>query len=262
MKRNIRDVSAVLCLGGILSMAGLADAALVNGTILTIDQGSGTCTPVDLTTLNCDNLQGSYFMGGLGSQTDSGVIFWPSSYALLEDGYDDVTGAFNGGPLGGMGIILGQTQPYDGDSVSDTTPYDPSTGQNITTAWVLKDISAPDTYGTNYTNAPIVDNGDGTLDFSGWDAAWNTQPSTPGLGGGSNTFIGGTATIFTTATGGAYGAGTYVLDYFVMWACGEFECPSYALHLEGSIKPVPLPAVLTMFVSGLGGLLGFAYVRA
>jgi len=227
------------------------------GTTLTIDQGAGDCdTGIDGFVM-CGNLSGSYAFGGYSNGPDQFSI---STYAFLQDGYEDLTGVFVGGSIGGSGLIIGIAQPYDGDPVGPSMPYDPSTGQNITTAFTFGPSGGS---GTFYSTSAITDNGDDTLDFSGLDVAFGEVPSSPYLGTGRASPYGGLATIDVIETGGAFGAGTYSLDFFSEdCATGEFECNGFMMHLEGSIKPVPIPPALYLFGSGLLGLIGIARKKA
>jgi len=118
--------------------------------------------------------------------------------------------------------------------------------------------------GMSQTTLPIQilsDDGAGnvTLDFSGWGITWN---------GIANVALGGDSTVpadtgiatLTCAIDCAVGD-SYVLDYA---AHIQQSDPSgkggvlYALHLEGTVSAVPVPAAAWLFSSGLLGLVGMA----
>ncbi len=252
--KNKKLSALLLCvLPMLISMP--AHSALTTGTLLTIDQGSGDCRN-GIYSLICANLTGSYVMGGWSNGPES---FSPGGVGFLSDGYDDATGTFLGGATVGAGMVIGVTQPYQGTPVGPGAPYDPTTGQNITTAFQMDSGSGPyPIWGTFYSTSPIVDNGDGTLDFTGLNMLFGEDPALFG----PLDYVPGNATLSLIPGGGAFGAGRYALDYFAEdCTTGEFECLGILLHLEGSINAVPLPAAAWLFGSGVLGLMGIVLRR-
>lgn len=233
-----------------------AHSALLAGARLTIDQGVGDCLWANQQ-YNCTGLAGSYVMGGWASPIVGLDSLSPTIVGFLNDGYDDMTGLFTGGPTAGVGLIIGVAQPYQGPSVGVDAPYDPSTGQNITSAFQAVFQGQPyPAWGTFYSTSAIVDNDGGTLDFTGWNMVWDVNPAI--FGSGAYHYPPGDA-VFTLMPGGAYGTGRYALNYFSKnCATGDFECQGILVHLEGSISLVPLPAAIWLFGPGLLGLVAVA----
>ena len=116
--------------------------------------------------------------------------------------------------------------------------------------------------GMSQTTSPIQilgDDGAGnvTLDFSGWGVTWQGIPNIP-LGGDSTVPADTGIAALTCAVDCTVGD-RYVLDYS---AHVQQSDPSgkggvlYALHLEGTVSAVPIPAAAWLFGSGLIGLIG------
>ena len=111
---------------------------------------------------------------------------------------------------------------------------------------------------TQLTSA-IVDNGDGTLDFSGWDVSWNGIASIP-MGGdpANNPADTGLATI---SFGACNDGDAFTLTYDAHVPLNDpsnFGGVAYSLSLEGTVSAVPVPAAVWLFGSGLLGLVGVA----
>lgn len=246
--------------------ASPAHSALMTGTRLTIDQGSGDCSYSSTSGYTCANLTGSYVMGlsGRGANYQHGPMYI-RTVGFLNDGYDDMTGLFTGGPTAGAGLVIGVAQPYQGEPVGNGAPYDPAVGQNIVTAFQTISYGAPyPAWGTFYSTSPITDNDDGTLNFSGWNMAFEENPALFSSGATYPSYPPGNAMLTLMPGGGAYGAGRYALDYYsenCQAADYYLNCVGFQLHLEGSISPVPLPAAAWLFGFGLLGLTGFARRR-
>ncbi len=116
--------------------------------------------------------------------------------------------------------------------------------------------------GMHYATSALVDNGDGTVDMSGWNVTWNGIASIP-RGGDTAHFAGDTG--LAALSCGACGVGdAFTLDYAAHVPLGDasgFGGVGYALHLEGSVatvSAVPVPAAVWLFGSGLLGLVGVA----
>ncbi|MHB8453984.1 MAG: VPLPA-CTERM sorting domain-containing protein [Acidiferrobacterales bacterium] len=191
-------------------------------------------------------------------------------------------------PIGTTGSYFG-LDPYHNLTITpqwQTAISQGSTGLVIgtTTAAGASHSGAPVAGDTNAIDAPWVWYGDTGSDYltvavtgsttnglnlSGWTITWNGGPAIP-LGSGAwqpvdcstlgctgHTFTDGNA-MFTWD--GIYGD-AYSLNYAATVPGGDpsgFVSTLYYLHLEGVVKPVPLPAAIWLLGSGLLGLVGFA----
>ena len=117
--------------------------------------------------------------------------------------------------------------------------------------------------GMDYLTSAMVDNGDGTVDMTGWSVAWNGIALIP-MGGDPANFAGDTGLGAFVCSGGAACAvgDTFTLDYNAHVPLGDasgFGGVGYFLHLEGTVSSVvPVPAAVWLFGSGLLGLVGIA----
>ena len=113
--------------------------------------------------------------------------------------------------------------------------------------------------GMHYWTSPVVDNGDGTIDMSGWAMAVNGIAHMA-LGGDPANFAGDTG--LATITCGACNDGdAFALTYTAHIPLGDpsgFGGIAYALTLEGTVSAVPVPAAVWLFGSGLLALVGVA----
>lgn len=100
--------------------------------------------------------------------------------------------------------------------------------------------------------------GNVTLDFGGWWIEW--------LGvnvplGGAEEFPEDTGIATMTCASSCENGDSYVLDYMAHVPSGNpsgFGGGLYALHLEGNISVIPIPAAAWLFGSGLLGLIGIS----
>jgi len=110
--------------------------------------------------------------------------------------------------------------------------------------------------GMHQTTSPIYVIGDyGThkeLDMSGWNVTWNGIPSIS-LVQTSEAFI-------SCSTSSCSDSSTYTLDatFHVPQNGTGFTTVNYALHLEGHVSNIPIPAAAWLFGSGLFGLAAMA----
>ena len=117
--------------------------------------------------------------------------------------------------------------------------------------------------GMDYLTSPMVDNGDGTVDMTGWSVAWNGIALIP-MGGDPANFASDTGLGAFVCSGGAACAvgDAFTLDYASHVPLGDasgFGGVGYTLHLEGTVSSVvPVPAAVWLFGSGLLGLVGVA----
>ncbi len=116
--------------------------------------------------------------------------------------------------------------------------------------------------GMDYLTSPMVDNGDGTVDMTGWNVTWNGIAVIP-MGGDPANFAGDTG-LGILSCGACGVSDAFTLDYAAHVPLGDasgFGGVAYALHLEGtvaSVSSVPVPAAVWLFGSGLLGLVGVA----
>lgn len=155
------------------------------------------------------------------------------------------------GPDGG--IIIGHTQDTNGH-VSHPGLAHPFAG-GITNEWNFFNA------GMDFTTVPIT-GGTSGLDMSGWSWDWNGLPSVNmGSGAWGTGFNDGVANFVWS---GVYDT-AYTLDYHATVPLDDpsvFRGVRYALHLEGIVKPVPVPAAGWLLGSGLIGLAGLTRSKA
>lgn len=232
MRKTTLYVAVGLSLG--VASTGV-QAGLAAGTLLTIDPAVLGCrsdsgTPPGDCAYGTTVVGGSFFSMGLSGFNDTG----------LNPGSDG-------------GIIMGQTQFGGGThgGAPDGTETAP-----IDAAWLYFCNT-----GLHYTTVPItvIDNdvnNDGgftqSLDMSGWTISWN--------GISPIDLIDEMATITCSLADCAAGS-SYQLNLSANYVDPDphiWVTIPYALHLEGSVSAVPVPAAVWLFGSGLAGLVGVA----
>lgn len=236
MNTNKTVVQAALALAfGTLSVASYA-AVLNNGDVLHITSG-----------VAADGggvASGSYY--GVDSDGDGAITTVEKT--LLSEGT--------------TGLVIGAI----------TTPG--ATHGGPPTADDTNEITAPDYFfgstGSWYSTIPITGSTTAGLDMSGWNWPWNGIPSIP-LGSGAwqptnCAALGCTGYTFTDGVGrlqwdGVYGHG-YTLDFASAVPLGDpsgFGGVGFYTHLEGNVvaSPVPAPAAVWLFGSGLAGFAAF-----
>ncbi len=191
-----------------------------------------------------------------------------ATFQFNSESYFGLDNDGNGSIESGEQITISQFAPLalgviQGASGSHTGVPDGSENPAIDNPWNF----FGDT-GMSQTTSPIQilsDDGAGnvTLDFSGWGVTWQGISNIP-LGGDSTVPADTGIATLTCAIDCALGD-SYVLDYS---AHVQQSDPSgkggalYALHLEGTISAVPVPAAVWLFGSGLLGLIGAASRKA
>ena len=152
-------------------------------------------------------------------------------------------------PIGSFnGIHIGTTQLASG---SHSGPVDGTESPNIDQPWEFFGNT-----GMHQTTSPItVLNDFGTykeLDMSGWGVTWNGIPSIP--------LVQTSSALISCSTSSCSDSSTYTLDaaFHVPESGTGFTTVNYALHLEGHVSNVPIPAAAWLFGSGLFGLIGIA----
>jgi hypothetical protein len=154
------------------------------------------------------------------------------------------------------GVHIGSTQAASG---SHTGAPNGSESPNIDNPWNFFGNT-----GMSQTTSPITETAPGQLDFTGWGVTWSGIPNIP-MGGDTANFASdtGIATI-TCSTASCSDSSTFVLDYAAHVPLGDpsmFGGVPYALHLEGHVSAVPVPAAAWLMGSGLLGLVGVARRR-
>lgn len=171
-------------------------AAFNNGDIISFDRGVKECIIPDICDLYPELefvTKGSYF----ALDTNANGRF------DLEERV-----AISPGPYGG--IVLGLLQP----------------GPSIDLPWLFANIEGIH----QTTTIPVTQNQNGSLDFSGWEVAWNGMVVS--LGDGMNA---------TVSCGGALPCAVsdpYQIDYTSVITTGPFAGAGYHLHLE-NIDNIP-----------------------
>ena len=236
MKKKLLIISSGLAL--VAGISTSASAALATGSTLNFNSG--------VTTTSISSTQfvksGSYF--GMDRSGDNEVSA-SERIALVQND----------------GLFIGQSQLATG---SHTGAPDGTESPGIDKPWGFVGNT-----GMSLTISPvniIEDDGAGNvaLDFSGWGVTWNGLGFVPlGSGAWQPGFFDGVARVSCSVD--CSDGDSYTLDYSakVPVDCGGcgFENVKYALHLEGTISSVPVPAAIWLFGSGLLGLAGIARRR-
>ena len=229
MKKTTLATAVGLVLGG---AALNANAALTSRATLSFTLGSsavvacnyGTTPPCGKAAYNITDVVGSYF-----SMDTNGNGLEPIEKTPI--------GSFNG-------IHMGTSQAAGG---SHTGAINGSENPNIDAPWTFFGGT-----GMHQTTSAITDNGDGTMDFSGWNVTWNGIASIPVVATSPTTITCNTATCSDTST--------YTLDGAFHVNGAGFTTVAYTVHLEGTVtaSAIPVPAAVWLFGSGLLGLAGVA----
>jgi len=230
-------------------------AALVDGqTIMSITSGEIIQAPL----VDPDSPTGDCF------RKKNGNCF---TIGMAAGSYFTMGGAapVNGVMLSGFdGILLGQNQAA-GTASHGGAPLSDDTGA-VTAGWSYFGQSGHEFTVNNGVTVQSETANTAVLDFSNWRVTWNGIPEV-NMGGSpahgdtssANMSCWGDS-LFSTAQACNNGS-FYTLDYAATVPPGDpsgFGGVPYALHLEGSISAVPVPAAVWLFASGLIGLFGIA----
>jgi len=169
------------------------------------------------------------------------------SYFAMDTNDDGIFDPAERNPIGSFnGIHIGTTQLAGG---SHSQAPNGTESPNIDNPWVFFGNT-----GMHQTTAPItvgIGTGDfWTLDMSGWGVTWNGITNIPMIDQGSS--------ISCEAGSSCSDSSSYTLDGTFHVAGAGFTTVGYALHLEGHVSNIPVPAAAWLFGSGLLGLLGIA----
>jgi len=272
---NKSKLSAALALamgGTAMGASGLANAALATNATLNINAGVYSCiagqgTPPNDCTYGTNVRTGSFFSmdaDGSGTVQPTEKVAITQHDGIFLGTIQGATGSHSTAPFGVSNSYTG-TAPIQVGQTANGAPIwqtDGSGNQVLQDVTEVPGIDEPWNFfsntGMHFTNAAITvstDDGAGnvTLDFSGWRVTWNGIPSiNMGLGAAAVMNCGGDCTV----------GDTYILDYSAEVPLGDpsgFGGVPYAVHLEGTIAaPIPVPAAVWLFGSGLLGLVGVA----
>ena len=234
VKKTLLSSAIGLALGGVTLHANAAVTSgatldFVLGSATTVSCNYGTTPPCNKASYAVTDVVGSYF----SMDTNGNGV---------ENSEKTPIGSLNG-------IVLGTTQ---GASGSHTGPIDGTESPNIDAPWTFFGGT-----GMHQTTSAITDNGDGTMDFSGWNVTWNGIASIPVVATSPTTIVCDTATCSDTSS--------YTIDGAFHVNGAGFTTVAYTVHLEGGISApseIPVPAAVWLFGSGLLGLAGVARRKA
>jgi len=232
-----RKTTLSAAIGLMLSGAALnANASLTSSATLDFTMGSigcayGTTPPCNHYQYPVTDIVGSYF----AMDTNGNGV---EKYEKTPIGY------FNG-------IHIGTAQSASG---SHGGPVDGTESQNIDNPWTFFGGTGMHQTTSPITATNVTANG-ATLDMSGWNITWNGIASIPLAQQGA-------AIMNCTPGSSCSNSSSYTLDAVFHVNGGGFTTVSYALHLEGHISNVPVPAAVWLFGSGLLGLFGIARKKA
>lgn len=187
-------------------------------------------------------------VGGIYPSCDYGATEVNGSYFSMDTNGDGVFAnneriPISSGPIGG--IIIGLLQPASG---SHAGCPDGSESAGPDAPWCF----FGNTGMHQVTGTPVTDNGDGTLNFTGWGVAWNGIANIP-MGGDPANFASDTGNAIVNCSSTPCQPGdTYNLDYVSHVPFGDpssFGGIGYSLHLEG-ITPEPAAFILMSIEGG------------
>ena len=203
------------------------------------------------------------FNSGVATTSVSSTVFVKSGsyFGMDRNGDSEISASERIALVQNDGLFIGQSQLATG---SHSGAPDGSESPGIDKPW-----SFVGNTGMSLTRSPVnilSDDGVGnvTLDFSGWGVTWNGVGFIPlGSGARQSGFTDGVARVSCSVD--CSDGDSYTLDYFasapsLCGGCGK-DGTGYALHLEGTISSVPVPAAIWLFGSGLLGLVGVARRR-
>jgi len=204
IKKTSLAMSLAIGLGGIATqpMAALSTSTLnfTLGTSQVVACTYGTTPPCTKAAYNITDIVGSYF----SMDTGGDGIVQPSEKAPI--------GSFNG-------IVMGTAQAASG---SHSGPIDGTESPNIDSPWTFFGNT-----GMHQTKSPVTDNGNGTLDMSGWNVTWNGIASIPLVTTSPSTITCDPAACSSTDS--------YTIDGAFHVAGAGFTTVAYTVHLEGTV---------------------------
>ena len=231
-KTTIATAVGILMGGAAMSAnAALTSTATLSftlGTQQTVSCNYGTTPPCNKASYAVTDVVGSYFVmdtngNGVEASEKTGI------------------GSLNG-------IVIGSVQAAGG---SHPGSINGTESPNIDNPWTFFGGT-----GMHQTTSAVTDNGDGTVDMSGWNVTWNGIASIP--------VVATSPTTLACSTSACSDTNTYTIDGAFHVAGAGFTTVAYYLHLEGGISDaavIPVPAAVWLFGSGLLGLVGVARRR-
>jgi hypothetical protein len=237
--KNALAAAVALAMGVSLTPM-MASAALVNGSNLSFTAAaSGTTQPAI----------------GAGSWFSMAVSANTTAYTGIQ--------SFNGLTLGTTQLATGSHSGLPGctpnSACNASLPLNEQ--PNIDNAWgFFSNTGMHQT--TSNSNVISAAGNTGNVDMSGWSVTWNgiaDIPMSGGSYGNSNLFSNGVGNVVCAVDCG--NGDSYTLDYRATVPVGDpsgFGGVKYALHLEGTVSVIPVPAAVWLFGSGLLGLVGVA----
>jgi len=249
----MKKIIMALC----LSVFALPTYATSLSGIMTID--GGYKVDVEIDPINYPGVTikqyggGSYFAMGADDPNGNAAMLKPS----LDGAGGIVLGSY-------QNFVLNPDIPgYDSDGPDG--PSQPGSGYigMVQPADILKSFSffgSPTYVGTNplsYQNgsanpaptATVAEDGTLSVDMSSWEVFWNGTAFQQGPRVSAEEGFIPAMGFYDSATG------AYSLDWSSLIVGGPFANVVGYWHLEGQIRPTPLPASLWLFMSGIGLLL-------
>jgi hypothetical protein len=266
-----------------------AHAALTTTSVLEFNPGVLVCNSTG-TYPNCDDPNlgtnvsaGSWF--GMDADKNNSISNPEKTPIAMHDGIhigsaSTATGSHSGSPFGAANNYTGTNLIQTGQTTDGKPIYMSDGSGNLVTATTTEAPGVDEPWGffgntgMDYlTKAVTVLSDAGTqkwLDFSGWTVTWNGIPAIPMTTGawsaGTNFFGGGNGVARLNCSSSTCSTtSTFTLDYFATVPLNDpsgFGGVQYKLHLEGHVgeqaSPIPVPAAVWLFGSGLVGLAAVA----
>jgi hypothetical protein len=250
-----------------------AQASLSSSVVLQFDSGITQCISNDCTNFGTDVTAGSWF--GIDADANNTISPQEKTAIAPHDGLHigfttQVPNSHSGDPFGASNNYTGTAlvqvgMGTDGNPIYETQTITEMPG--VDEPWLFFSNT-----GMHYLTAPVTvvqDNGTQKyLDFSGWVWSWGGYNVPMGNGAwsaGTGFYNSGNGVArILCSTSSCSQTSSFTLDYFATIPNGDPSAlggVKYALHLEGQVSAVPIPAAAWLFGSGLLGLAAAARRR-